>query len=412
MSVTTTEVAVVGGGVVGMVTALLLATAGREVTLVDSLTHLPARDEPWDLRSFALTPGSRRILSHCGLWDALEQTRIATFEGMEIRDAASPARLGFDRASAGDQPLAYLVEQSNLITACQRRLAQETRVSDLAAQVLGMTTSAEDVRLHLGERRELRARVVLACDGRDSPLRALAGIASEEHDYQQRAVVANVRMQLPHGGIARQRFLPEGPLALLPLPTPDEVAVVWTTTPEQAVWAEACEDEAFRDALAQASDAWLGEVLVTSRRLGFPLVRRHAHHYAVDRVALVGDSAHVVHPLAGQGLNLGLLDAAAIAEELGPASSAALQYPQSLLARYSRARRGGNLAMLTVTDQLNRLFARRESPIIGLRRVGLACVDRWAPLKRRLIADAMGQRGDLPLIARPGPSNSPLTRKH
>jgi ubiquinone biosynthesis UbiH/UbiF/VisC/COQ6 family hydroxylase len=412
MSGTATEIAVVGGGVVGMVTALLLATAGREVTLVDSLTHLPALDEPWDLRSFALTPASRRILAHCGLWEALDHARIATFEGMEIRDAASPATLRFDRASAGDQPLAYLVEQSNLITACNRRLAQEARVSDLAAQVLGMTTSAEDVRLHLGERRELRSRVVLACDGRDSPLRALAGIASEEHDYQQRAVVANVRMQLSHGGIARQRFLPEGPLALLPLPSADEVAVVWTTTPEQAVWAEECEVEAFRDALAQASDAWLGEVLTTSRRLGFPLVRRHAQHYAAERLALVGDSAHVVHPLAGQGLNLGLLDAAAIAEELGPASSAALQYPQSLLARYSRARRGGNLAMLTVTDQLNRLFARRESPIIGLRRVGLAGVDRWAPLKRRLIADAMGQRGDLPLIARPGPSNSPITRKN
>lgn len=412
MSAATTEVAVVGGGVVGMITALLLARAGREVTLVDSITHLPARDEPWDLRSFALTPASRRILARCGVWDMLDQARIATFEGMEIRDAASPARVRFDRAGAGNQPLAYLVEQSNLITACHRQLAQQARVSDLAAQVLGMIAGAEDVRLHLGERRELRARVVLACDGRDSPMRALAGITSEEHDYRQRAVVANVRTQLPHGGIARQRFLPEGPLALLPLPSPNEVAIVWSTTPEQASWAETCDDEAFLAALTQASDAWLGEILSTSRRLGFPLVRRHARHYVAERLALIGDAAHVVHPLAGQGLNLGLLDAAAVVEELGSASAAALLHPQSLLARYARARRGGNLAMLTVTDQLNRLFARREIPVVGLRRMGLALVDRAAPLKRRLIAEATGQRGNLPLLARPGPSNSSPIRKN
>jgi 2-octaprenylphenol hydroxylase len=178
-------------------------------------------------------------------------------------------------------------------------------------------------------------------------------------------------------------------------------AIVWTTTPEEAAWGTAANDAEFCARLTAAFEARLGAVLETTPRLGFPLVRRHAGTYAAGRVALVGDAAHVIHPLAGQGLNLGLLDAAVIAELLANASPAALAHPQTLLRRYSRQRRPGNLTMIALTEALNEGFARTNPLLAGLRRMGLSLTERTAPLKRLLIAHAMGERGDLPRLARP-----------
>lgn len=401
MTVLDTEIAIVGGGVVGAVSACLLADAGREVTLVGPMQAATAPAAGWDLRSVALTPASSHILSSCGIWPALDSARVSPFRGMEVWEHNDAGSLHFGEALPAPRPLAWLVEVANLMAASLRALALRRGLSDVGGEVMAVREDSRGCCLSLADGREVRARVVLACDGRDSALRRLCGFGVDERDYGQTALVANVRTARAHDGIARQRFLSTGPLAFLPLPEPNLCAIVWTTTPEEAAWAAVANDTEFCGRLTTAFEARLGAVLETTPRLGFPLVRRHAMTYATGRVALVGDAAHVIHPLAGQGLNLGLLDAAVIAELLGNASAAALAHPQTLLRRYSRQRRPGNLTMIALTEVLNAGFAQTHPLLAGLRRAGLSLTERATPLKRLLIAHAMGERGDLPRLARP-----------
>ncbi len=397
----TTEIAIVGGGLVGMTTALLLAQAGFNVVIIDPVTPLLVRDDPYDLRTYALTPASSRIFDSIGVWAALDHTRIAAFTGMQVWDGARGGELRFASTLLPGAPaLGVIVEQSNLLAAAQSAVQRDPRIAGLGGQVTALGNGPDGCTIQLKDGRELRANVVLACDGGESPLRELCGIGCDDHDYGQHAVVANVTTSLPHESIACQRFGADGPLAFLPLPPPELSAVVWTTSAANAAWATSCDDDAFRAALTAAFEHRLGEVTTTSRRLSFPLRRRHALTYSRDRIALVGDAAHVIHPLAGQGLNLGVLDAAMLAEILIEAPRANLTHPQSLLRRYARARRGENLAMLTLTDQLNRLFAVRAPWLTWLRHTGLVGLNRMQGAKRMLAAHAMGERGDLPRIAR------------
>lgn len=395
------DVAVVGSGVVGSTLACLLAAAGCSVALIDGVARLPTRDEPWDLRTFSLTPASRRILTAAGAWPRLERSRIAPYHGMHVWDAARDGAIDFDAATNGRPALGYIVEQSNLLQALRAAVQAHPLITGVAGVVETLLPAGEGVNLQLHGGRGVVARVAAACDGADSALRALVGIEVEAREYDQHAVIANVRSTLPHGGIARQRFLATGPLAFLPLPDPHWCSVVWSTSEAEAAHALATDDATFCADLGAAFGHALGTVEQTSRRLRFPLRWRHARQYAHGRVALVGDAAHLMHPLAGQGMNLGLLDAAVFAECVDRAGKGALRHPRALLARYERRRRGEVLLMLEATDRLCRLFANPNPALAWLRNAGLDLTNRLPFVKRLLMTHAMGDGGDLPDIARP-----------
>ena len=397
----TSDWLIVGNGVVGATTACLLADAGFSVTVLDSHPRPLAVDEAWDLKTYSLTPASRRILTAIGVWPRLAPTRIAPYDRMAVWERGQDEGIGFDAAANGRSALGYILEQSRLLLALHGALRGRPAIAVAAGVPAALEPVDGALVVLTADGRRWPARAVAACDGGDSALRVLAGIDCEITDYPQHAVVANVETELPHGAIARQCFLPDGPLAFLPLPPARTCSIVWSTTPAAAAAAVAADDPGFCASLGQAFGHRLGTVRETSRRLALPLVRRHARRYSEGRVVLVGDAAHGVHPLAGQGLNLGLLDAAVLAELAAVAGSRGLIDPMPLFRRYERQRRGEVLAMLTATDRLNRLFLYHSPWASRLRRAGLHVTDRMEPLKRCLMAYAMGDAGDLPRLARP-----------
>jgi 2-polyprenylphenol 6-hydroxylase len=403
------DVAVIGAGMVGAATAALLAQAAPSISIAVLDAEAPPRwragDEP-GLRVSALSEASRRILAACGAWDEIAAGRISPYTRMRVWDGAIPAggpgEIRFDAADVLAPVLGHIVENELVRLALRDALLRLDNVRLLdGARLETLALDGERAELGIEDGRRLRARLVVGADGATSPSRTMAGLAVQGHDYEQRAVVCNIRCQLPHRQTAWQRFLPEGPLAFLPL-RDGRVSIVWSTTPERAEAVLAADDEHFRAAVTEASDACLGEVLEAGPRAAFPLRMRYAPVYTRARYALVGDAAHTVHPLAGQGVNLGFLDAAALAQVVA-AGLAAGRDPgdAALLRRYERWRKPENFLAMHAFDGINRLFS-NDSPALGsLRRAGLTVVDRLAPLKGVFIRRAMGLEGDLPGVARP-----------
>ena len=396
------DIVIVGGGVVGATLACALKDSGLSIALLDA--QAPAQYDPKsevDLRVFALSYASRRILERVGAWEAVAAARLSPYREMQVWDAGGEGSVHFDSADMGEPELGYIVENALLQHALWRQLENNPQVTLLTpAKPEALTLEDGGATLAVSGGRRLKARLVVAADGAASATRELAGIGVVSASYGQRAVVAHVRTEEPHGATAWQRFLPTGPVAFLPL-ADGRVSVVWSADEAEAERILGLDDAGFCAALTEASEARLGQVRSTTRRLAFPLQRLRAEEYVRARFALVGDAAHAVHPLAGQGVNLGMLDAAALAETISDAQQSGRDIGDlGVLRRYERWRKGDNLAMIFALDGFKRLFSNDSVGVTALRSAGLRAVDRFTPLKHAFVRRAMGLSGDLPHLAR------------
>lgn len=391
------DVAVVGGGMVGAAAALALARAGFATALLDAREPAPWRaSDEVDLRVVGLAPSSVELLQDLGVWASIRAGRASPYAHMHVWDARSGAAVDFDAAADGRAWLGWIVE-NGLVQWSLWQALEAAGVRRLCpAQVTGFEAHEDRVVLALAagsgnEADSLSARLLVAADGSGSPLRQLAGLATRGHDYAQRAVVAHVATERPHAATAWQRFLPGGPLALLPL-ADGRSSIVWSLPQAEAERVLALDDSAFCDALGVASDFRLGRVTGTTRRAAFPLRLQLADRYQAERFVLLGDAAHAVHPLAGQGVNLGLRDVVDLRDTLLAARAAGRDIAAShVLRRYARRRRSADTLDGWSFDVLGRIYAWQAPPLVAARALGVGLVDRLTPLKRRLVAHAAGR---------------------
>jgi 2-octaprenyl-6-methoxyphenol hydroxylase len=403
MSETRVALVVVGGGLTGLTLAIACAEAGIEVAVVDREDPAVMLDEPFDGRATAIARGSQQVLAGIGLWPLVAAAAEPILE-IRVADDGSPLFLHYDHRAVGGVPLGYIVENRVLRRALIERARALPRLRHLAPATVESVERGPGAALaHLADGGALRAELVAACDGRQSPLRQAAGIRTIAWDYPQISIVCTVRHALPHHGIAVEHFLPAGPFAILPM-TGQRSSIVWTERADLAPRLMALDDAGFARELERRFGDFLGALSVEGPRWSYKLSLMHALSYSAERLALVGDAAHVIHPIAGQGLNLGIRDIAALAEVVVDTHRLGLDIGgRELLERYERWRRLDNLTLAAVTDGLNRLFSNAVPPLRWARDLGLAVVDTLPPVKRLLMRHAMGLVGELPRLARGEP---------
>jgi 2-polyprenylphenol 6-hydroxylase len=406
------DVVIVGAGVIGLSMAGLLAArkisaGGRIAIVADRFAAAPPAQADWDLRVFALSRSSERLLKACGAWDLLPAQRVFAYERMCVWDAAGEPRgkgsLCFDSAEIGEPNLGYIADGRILQWGCLQA-ARALGIVLIEAGLASISTTQTDISIRLSDGRSLSSQLLIAADGQESTARNLLGIETAGHSYHQDALVAHVHTALPHGNTAWQRFLTGGPLAFLPLPD-GRSSIVWSAALPEAERLCAMDAAAFGAALTAASSEALGACVPSTTPARYPLKLQYAVDYVRPRAVLLGDAAHVVHPLAGQGLNLGLLDCAALADVLGGAGGAARFGEHKLLRRYERWRRSENLLAAGALDGLERLFSAADPVSASLRMAGLRAVGKLPFVKRELAQRALGLAGDIPEFLRADPAS-------
>ncbi|MBO45108.1 MAG: 2-octaprenyl-6-methoxyphenyl hydroxylase [Rhodospirillaceae bacterium] len=399
------QVLVVGGGMAGFVLGLTLAKQGMAVTIVDREKASSVLSQSYDGRASAIAHASANIFKSIGLWKTLEDAASPIFDirvadGHPLR-GISPLFLHYDHTDLGDEPFGYIIENRAIREALH---AEGNRTPGLQiispACVSALESDGYSAAAHTEEGACIEADLVVAADGRNSTLRNLSGIGHTEHRYEQKSIVCTVVHEREHQGVAVELFLPNGPFAMLPM-TLNRSNVVWTDRSDLADYYLDLSEESFLEELYQRFGDWLGAVELTGPRFAFPLGVLHADRYTDTRLALIGDAAHAIHPIAGQGLNLGLRDVAALAELIVDAKRLGLDIGSSaVLERYERWRRFDNVVLIAVTDSLNRLFSNDVGPIRLARDLGLSMVNKMPPAKKFLMRHAMGYVGDLPRLVR------------
>jgi len=393
------DVLVIGGGMVGAVLSVALNQAGFSVGLVEA-ERPNAFDATgdYDLRVSAISPASRYLLENLGLWEHVAKQRISPYRGMRVWDAGGRALLEFEHTALGLPELGHIVENNLIVDSawaalsgvqmfCPAKLSDVVVEEDYAEAVLD-----DDTRIS--------AKLIVGAEGAGSPVRKYSGIRTTGWAYGQRCTVGSVKTELSHQAIAWQRFLPTGPVAFLPL-ADGSCSLAWHADEALAKELAELDDQDFCKRLTEASGAILGEVISIGKHAAFPLRLMHADEYVRPRIALAGDAAHVLHPMAGQGVNLGLLDVAVLTEVLERGQKAGRDLGDiTLLKRYQRARKADNMLMMAATDGIKRLFG-TDTPLFGrLRDRGIAAVDAFTPLKQLMIRNAAGLTGELPPLLR------------
>lgn len=387
------DVVVVGAGMVGATLALSLAKEGFDIAVIEP--RMPAswcaQDEV-DLRVVALAPSSVDLFARLDVWNAIASARASAYARMRVWDALAPGELSFDAADEGRAALGFIVENRLIQSVLWNAMQREPRIALRCPAKVAATESLPDRRvLTLDDGSSIAAKLVVAADGADSAVRDMVGIVTHGRDYGQRAIVAHVATERAHKATAMQRFLPGATLAFLPL-ADGRSSIVWSVPDAEAGRLLALDDAAFRDELGAALDFRLGRVIATTKRAAFPLRMRLAERYLAPRFALIGDAAHAVHPLAGQGVNLGLRDVEELRNALIEARDAKRDFAaEHVLRRYERRRRSDNALSAHAFDAIQRLFASGFMPLAGLRGAGLGVVDKLAPLKRAFAAHAAGR---------------------
>ena len=407
------DVLVVGGGPVGACMAALLArgvsqgasTPFRIAILEPNRPQMPAPEAPLDSRVVAVSRSSERILQGAGAWEGVSGARLSPYERMRIWHESvaptSPGALVFDAADVGEPNLGYIVENRLLQAALLDAFAEAGGHIE-SAQLVSLQIGADGVTVETTGGK-LAARLVVGADGAQSAVRQAVGLTADHSDYLQTAIVATVATERSHEKTAWQRFMRDGTLAFLPL-VDGTSSIVWSADNTRAEGLLQASQTEFEAELHRASDGALGAIRLASERASFPLRRLAAHHYAAQRVALIGDAAHVVHPLAGQGVNLGLLDAAALTQLLLEARRER-EDPGALrvLRQYERWRKSEVAFMSSAIDGFDRLLAHGHGPLSRLAQRGLGWVNRSQELKRFFIARALGTAGELPRVAQSAP---------
>ena len=384
------DVIIIGGGLVGASLALALRPAGLNVAVIESLPPppLPA-DDSWDSRVYAISPGSAAFLGSCGVWEGVPQHRVMPVEAMQVHGDASDSRLDFNAYDAGLRELAFIVENRLLQQAAWQCLQHSEHVRVFCpARCAAVDWRDDYVRLLLEDHTELTARLIVGADGADSWLRAQAGIKTRPRDYGQLGVVANFGAGKPHRGVAYQWFRRDGVLELLPLPD-NRVSMVWSTAEPHARELLALAPDDLTSEVAAASRHALGGLHLLTPPAAFPLRLQRVENIVKCRLALVGDAAHNVHPLAGQGVNLGFRDARELAAVLLDRGAQADCGDYALLRRYERARKEDILALQFTTDALQKLFNNDMVWLVGVRNLGLKLVNRQPQLKNMLVRQAV-----------------------
>ncbi|MEZ8132923.1 MAG: 2-octaprenylphenol hydroxylase [Polaribacter sp.] len=396
------DIIIVGAGMVGAAAACLLAqsnttkkVAPLKIALIESSVATPFDADHFDPRVAAITEKSRQILTDCGVWQAVEKVRASPYLAMDVWDAESTGRIRFDCHDIHLPNLGHIVESSVIVDMLLNKIASLETVDFICPATIHQYQKDQDmITVEMDDGRRISGSLLIGADGGNSKVRDHFNFDCKQWDYQQEAIVATIKTDKPNQQTAWQRFMPTGPLALLPLNNQGDLhhsSIVWSQQPSIAEGLMALDDKQFCDELSRASEHCLGQVTSVSRRYKFSLRQNHAVDYVLPRVALVGDAAHTIHPLAGQGVNLGFADVAALADEITRARMREIDIgDESILKRYQRRRKPENLATMAVMEGFKNLFSADQLPLRLLRSLGMSQLDRMTPLKNEIIKRAMG----------------------